>query len=95
MHALGALGPMRAQGLFTHRRHAGRAAAKWRQLHANTECSDLVVIAEAHGLRQGAETFRREIPHFISWLSAGEHTGIGGVFFSGPSGSGARAASAA
>lgn len=82
--ALGALVALRivswnAQGLFLHRRHAIRAAAKWAQLSALSETHDIVIICQAHGLQEDDQTFRREFPHFESWLSVCDRAALGGL----------------
>lgn len=42
------------------------------------EHSEVIVITEAHGLPADAETFRRELPQFLAWLSTGDRVGAGG-----------------
>lgn len=81
--ALGILDALRivswnAEGLFLHRRHALRAAAKRAQLSALTETHDVVIICEAHGLQEDDQTCRREFPHLVSWLSVCDRAALGG-----------------
>lgn len=68
-----------AQGLFMHRRYALRASVKRRQMQAMTERGDVVIIVEAHGLAEDVATFRREVPQFLAWMSAGTIVGAGGI----------------
>lgn len=59
-----------------HRPYAARVAAKLCQLQSVAE---VLIVSEAHGLSADIDTFHREFPHFVAWLSVGERVGAGGL----------------
>lgn len=78
--ALRALGTTRisawnVEGLLLHRKHAVRAASKWRQLQHMAEHSEVIVV----GLSVDVSCFHREFPQFVAWLSVGDPVGAGGM----------------